>query len=110
MNPPPEVSVVLPTYNEARNIADLVDAIGAALSGRPGGYETIVVDDDSPDGTAGVVRTRFGDRPEVCLIVRTDERGLASAVRRGIEASEGDVVAVMDTDFNHDPAMLPQMV
>jgi dolichol-phosphate mannosyltransferase len=106
----PAVSVVLPTYDEAGNIASLIERISAALAGAGLTYEVIVVDDSSPDGTAQVVRDRFGECPEVRLMVRTDERGLASAIRRGIEASRGDAVAVMDTDFNHPPEMLPQMV
>lgn len=104
------VSVVLPTYNEAQNIAELVEEIERALAAADLAYEIVVVDDNSPDGTAAVVQERFDANPSVRLIVRTDERGLASAIRRGIEASSGSVVAVMDTDFNHSPSMLPQMV
>lgn len=106
----PLVSVILPTYNEAGNIGDLVAAIRQALGDAGMAYEVIVVDDNSPDGTADIVRRQFGDAPEVRLEVRTRGRGLASAIRHGIEQSQGEIVAVMDTDFNHPPAMLPQMV
>src|SRR5882724_4281315 len=103
---PPRVSVVLPTYNESGNIGRLIPALresGQSLRE----LELVVVDDDSPDHTADVARN---SGPGVRVIVRTDERGLATAVRRGIEAARGDVVVVMDTDFNHQPEMIPQMV
>ena len=104
------VSVILPTYNEAGNIGDLVAEIRSHLGKSGLDYEVLVVDDNSPDGTAEVVRSRFGELPDVKLMVRTHGRGLASAIRYGIENSRGQAVVVMDTDFNHPPAMLPQMV
>lgn len=104
------VSVILPTYRERDNILDLIDAIEANLQG----FETeiLVVDDNSPDGTADVVRQRMQQRPAcpLQLFVRTQERGLATAIKFGLRQSRGDVVVVMDTDFNHDPKMIPQMV
>ena len=119
-----EVSVVLPTYNERDNIVDLVEAIEQHLTPRQWRYEVLVMDDNSPDGTAAVVRERFGladesvtafpalseGRGDVRLIVRTAEKGLAKAIRHGLEAARGRTLVVMDTDFNHDPAMIPQMV
>ena len=105
-----KVSVILPTYNERRNIVPLIEAIEAQLASRPEGLEILVVDDNSPDGTADAVREQFRDDPRVRVLVRTRERGLATAIWHGIAHAEGDVVAVMDTDFNHDPQMLPQMV
>jgi len=101
-----KLSIILPTYNERDNIVVLV----AELL-RIGGdaVEVMVVDDDSPDGTAGVVRQQFQDDRRVRLIVRTSDRGLAKSIRAGIEAASGDAVLVMDTDFNHDPSMLPLM-
>lgn len=100
------LSVILPTYNEKDNIAPLVAELLRA--GGPH-VEVIVVDDDSPDGTAAVVRERFGGEERVRLIVRTEDRGLAAAIRRGIEEARSDAILVMDTDFNHDPEMLPLM-
>lgn len=105
------VSVVLPTYNEARNIGDLIDAIQAQAPALGSPLEIVVVDDNSMDGTADVVRARANRaNSTVRLFVRTTERGLATAIRHGIEQSQGDVIVVMDTDFNHDPRMIPQMV
>jgi dolichol-phosphate mannosyltransferase len=124
-SPPLDISVVLPTFNERDNICDLVDAIHQVLSAHEHNYEIVVVDDSSPDGTADVVRTRYGltdtsgavlpppvdgeARGTVKLIVRTQDKGLANSIRDGLLAAQGQILVVMDTDFNHDPAMVPQM-
>lgn len=119
--PPADVSVVLPTYNERDNICDLIDAIWQELEPLGWRFEVLVVDDNSPDGTAEVVRTRFaaveGCMPDVAskpqsvrLCVRTADKGLAKSIRHGLEIARGQTLVVMDTDFNHDPAMIPQMV
>ena len=104
------VSVVLPTYNEAKNIVPLIEAIEEHLGPLGLELEIVVVDDSSSDGTAAVVRERFADDGRVRLTVREKERGLAGAILCGLRQCQGDVVVAMDTDFNHDPAMLPQMV
>ncbi len=103
------LSVVLPTYNERGNIEELVRRIKQTLDGITD-YEIIVVDDNSPDGTADVIRGAFGGDGSVRLDVRTDERGLATAIRRGIELSTGATIVIMDTDFNHDPKYIPQFI
>jgi dolichol-phosphate mannosyltransferase len=111
-HPPPsaKTSVILPTYNERDNIVELVQAIHQHLGAGGFDYEVVIVDDDSPDGTADVVGQTFGDDSRVKLHVRTEERGLATALRYGAEHSQGEVLVFMDTDFNHDPAMIPQLV
>jgi dolichol-phosphate mannosyltransferase len=105
-----DVSVILPTYDERDNIVPLVQAIQRELGDAGIAYELLIIDDSSPDGTAQVVRDHFGDDERVRLFVRTEDRGLARAIVYGIKHAQGDTVAIMDTDFNHDPAMLPQMV
>ena len=102
----PRLSVVLPTYNESGNIARLIEAVREAAQ-PVSELEIVVVDDDSSDGTAEVAAASGAD---VRVIVRKTARGLATAVRRGIEEAKGEVVVVMDTDFNHQPEMIPQMV
>jgi dolichol-phosphate mannosyltransferase len=106
---PPDVSVVLPTYNESESLPRIVPRIVAAL--RTGGLrpEVIVVDDDSPDGTAEVARSLGRDLP-VRAIHRTDERGLATAVLAGFAASEAPVCVVMDADGSHPVEALVDMV
>ncbi|HDL64736.1 MAG TPA: glycosyltransferase [Proteobacteria bacterium] len=104
------VSIILPAYNEKDNIIPLIDAIREIFAGRTEEYEIIVVDDNSPDGTGRAVEERYGVDKSVRCIVRKDERGLATAIRRGISESSGDIVIVMDTDFNHNPDILPQLI
>ncbi|GAB4448981.1 MAG: polyprenol monophosphomannose synthase [Anaerolineae bacterium] len=104
-----KTSIILPTYNEKDNIIELIEAIFAALNAE-NDFEVVVVDDNSPDGTAEAVRTRYANDPRVKLHVRTTERGLATAIRYGAEHSGGDILVFMDTDFNHDPAIIPQMI
>ncbi len=105
-----KASIILPTYKEKDNIVELIQAIFAALEPCALAYEVVVVDDNSPDGTAEAVRQNFGSDSRVKLFVRTGERGLATAIRYGIDHSDGDIVVSMDTDFNHDPKILPQMI
>ncbi len=116
-----DVSVILPTYNERDNICDLIDAIEQTLGPLGWPYEVLVMDDKSPDGTAEVVRQRYnlaigtdqnriGTGGLVRLHVRTQDKGLANSIRDGLERATGRTLVVMDTDFNHDPAMIPQMV
>ena len=102
------VSVIVPTYNEADNIVEVITRLQHALRGQS--HEIIVVDDDSPDGTWQVARSHGAGDPAVRVIRRIGERGLASAVLDGMAAAEGDALAVMDGDLQHDEAALPQMV
>lgn len=104
-----KVSVVLPTYNEAENIVDIVLTINKYV---PDGWERqiIVVDDNSPDGTYAKVTEEFGDEPVVLPILRQTDRGLAKSIRAGIEASDGDIVIAMGADFTHDPREIPKML
>jgi dolichol-phosphate mannosyltransferase len=104
-----KTSIILPTYNEKYNIVELIDAIFRTLLDETD-YEIVVVDDNSPDGTAEAVRDSFPADPRVKLFIRTGERGLATAIRYGAERSTGNILVFMDTDFNHDPAILPQMI
>ncbi len=104
------VSVILPTYNERDGIAELVAEIVAIARAARLDFEVLVVDDDSPDGTGAHVEEAFRAEPAVRVHVRRGERGLASAIHRGIVEARGDFVVVMDSDGNHDPALLPLML
>ncbi len=97
-----QLSVVLPTYNEAGNIARMVAALRDELKALD--HEVLVIDDNSLDGTAELAR-KAGAR----VIVRTAERGLATAVVRGIAEAKGTYVAVMDADFQHPVATVHRM-
>jgi len=103
----PEVSVVLPTYNERDNIGPLIEAILANLD-QP--TRIIVVDDDSPDGTWRVVEEMAAHDQRIELLRRTDERGLTSALNAGIARAKGRVIAWMDCDLSMPPEKLPELV
>ena len=102
------VSVIVPTYNEADNIVEVIDRLRRVLTGQA--HEIIIVDDDSPDGTWQLARRHGADDPAVRVIRRIGERGLASAVLDGMAAAEGDALAVIDGDLQHDESVLPSMV
>ncbi len=103
------VSVILPTFNEADNIGSLIAAV---LANIPQKFEPeiIVVDDNSPDGTASRVTEQFGRDPRIVTISRTTDPGLAKSIRAGVERATGDSLIVMDTDFTHDPAEIPRLL
>nr|WP_287070042.1 glycosyltransferase [Pyrobaculum sp.] len=100
------ISVVVPTYNEAENLAELVQRLDGALRE---GYEIIIVDDNSPDGTAEVARG-LASRYPVKVIVRERRGGLSSAVVEGARAASGRIVVVMDADLQHPPEIVPALV
>jgi len=104
------VSVILPTFNEAGHINLLISKILDIFSDRKINCEAIVIDDNSPDGTARVVSDKFNTDSRVKLIIRKNESGLASAIKRGIIESNGDIVVLMDTDFNHNPLDIIRML
>lgn len=103
-----ELSVVLPSFNEAGNIPILIDLLDKALSGIA--WEAIVVDDNSPDGTTEVARAIAGRDPRVRVIRRIGRRGLSGACIEGILSSSAPYVAVMDADLQHDETLLPMML
>lgn len=103
----PRLSVIVPTYNEFANIAPLVAAVRSVLGSVP--WEMIVVDDDSRDGTYDEVLRIAQSEPRLRCLRRVGRRGLSSAVTEGVLAANGEVIAVMDADFQHDEAKLPVM-
>lgn len=103
------LSIIVPTYNEKENISELVEHIFKVFSENEIEGEVVVVDDDSPDGTANVAES-LRSRYNVQVIVRKNERGLASAVIRGMEKAKGDILCVMDADLSHPPEVIPKML
>jgi dolichol-phosphate mannosyltransferase len=104
LGPPLRLSLVIPTYNESRNLPELVARLTSLLD-RPlgGSYELIVVDDDSPDRTWEVALELAKAHPQLRVVRRQGERGLSTAVIRGWQAARGEVLAVMDADLQHPP-------
>jgi len=103
-----ELAVVIPTFNESRNVPLLVAKLDAALAGR--NWEAIFVDDNSPDGTADAAREIGRRDPRVRVIQRIGRRGLSSACIEGMCATAAPVVAVIDGDLQHDETILPGML
>lgn len=103
------VSVIVPAFREAENLPVLIPRVCDALRQAGMSAEVIVVDDDSRDGTPQVMETLGGNFP-VRLIVRRGERGLSSAVIRGLREACGKVLVCMDADLSHPPEMVPRLV
>ncbi|MEJ1978239.1 MAG: glycosyltransferase [Acetobacteraceae bacterium] len=104
----PELTVVVPCYNEAANVAPLVARLEAALAGLR--WEVVFVDDDSPDGTAATVRAIAAADPRVRCLRRMGRRGLSSAVVEGALSSSAAYIAVIDGDLQHDETRLPDLL
>ena len=102
------LTVVIPTFNERDNIPVLVDRITASLVGVA--WQAIVVDDNSPDGTAAVVKAMSRVDPRIICLHRIGRRGLAGAVLEGIMSSSAPYIAVIDADLQHDESLLPRML
>jgi len=99
---------VIPTYNEAQNVKELIPRIESSLKGLP--HEIIIVDDGSPDGTADVAESlgrRYGN---IRVLRRPKKMGLASAIADGLKIAKGEIVAIMDADLQHPPELLSKML
>jgi dolichol-phosphate mannosyltransferase len=106
-----DVSVIIPTYKEAENLPLLVPEVAEALERRGWRWQVIVVDDNSTDATPEVLNDLAARYPgQFAYRIRTDERGLSSAVVAGLAMAGGDVLVVMDADLSHPPERLPALV
>src|SRR5208282_5674151 len=103
-----DLAIVLPTFNESKNVGPILDRLETALKGIR--YEVIFVDDDSPDGTADAVRRMAEQHNNLRVLQRIGRRGLASACIEGILGAAAPLVAVMDADMQHDESILPEML
>lgn len=109
-----EVSIILPTYNESKNIGGILDHIQKLIP-KDLRAETIVVDDNSPDNTARIAEDYFISIREktshtINVIKRKAKDGLSSAILNGIQQSSGNTIIVMDSDFSHPPHMIPKLI
>jgi len=103
-----KLSVISPTLNEAQNVAALVDQFQRVLGDLD--YEVLIVDDNSPDLTWAVAEQISLQNPRVKSLRRMKDPGLGMAVVEGFSAAEGDILACIDADLQHDPSILPKMV
>jgi dolichol-phosphate mannosyltransferase len=104
----PELSIIVPTFNERENVAELTKRLRKCLARRS--WEVIFVDDDSPDGTAEAVRELAATDARVRCIQRLGRRGLSSACIEGMLATSAPYLAVIDADLQHDERLLPRML
>ncbi|MBC8495046.1 polyprenol monophosphomannose synthase [archaeon] len=102
------ISIIVPTFNEAQNISLLIPKIHDVLNGNYK-HEIVVVDDNSPDGTAKVARS-LAKKHNVRVLLRKNKRGLSSAVIDGFKFAKGDTLCVMDADLSHPPDVLPKVL
>ena len=107
---PVRLSLIVPTYNESRNLEELLRQLTAVLEPPLSGkYEIVVVDDDSPDRTWEIAMRVAERLPMVRVMRRRGEKGLSTAVIRGWQAARGEVLAVIDADLQHPPEVLARL-
>lgn len=108
---PVSLSLVIPTYNESKNIRAIAEILSGLLDqAMPEDYELIVVDDNSPDRTWELALALIPEYPQLRVMRRTEERGLSTAVIRGWQAASGQILGVIDGDLQHPPKVLLQLL
>jgi dolichol-phosphate mannosyltransferase len=110
----PQVSIILPTYNESQNILNVLKTISETIP-KNIPIQTIVVDDNSPDGTGTIVEEYMKNVKKIAehtieIIHRKAKDGLGSAILNGIQQAKGDTIVVMDSDFSHPPQIIPKLI
>lgn len=103
-----EISIVVPTYNERENIEDLLLAVSKTLEGYD--YEIIIVDDNSPDGTAKIVQEYSAKDDRIKLLVRSGKLGLGSAIIEGFGMAKGNYFLMVDADLSHGPEDIKRVI
>lgn len=104
------VSVILPTYNEAEAIVPHALHVSKVLAKAGYKHEVLVVDDDSPDGTADVVRKAGAKNKNIRILIRKSNHGLGLSIGDGVRSATGNIIIGMDADGNHDPEDMPNML
>lgn len=109
-----QVSIIIPTYNESQNILEVLKSIEEHLPANTTA-QTIVVDDNSPDGTGKLVEDYLQNVKKIAnhtidVIHRKTKEGLSSAILKGIQYATGNTIVVMDSDLSHPPSLLPKML
>jgi dolichol-phosphate mannosyltransferase len=108
-SPAPELSVVVPAFNEEENVVALVEEIAQALRGRMP-FEMLFVDDHSRDGTLAALRAACARFPELRVLHHARQSGQSTAVRNGVKAARAAWIATLDGDGQNDPADIPKLV
>lgn len=110
----PQISIVIPTYNESQNILNVLKSIGDIVP-KNILMQAIVVDDNSPDGTGKIVEDYLKNVKKIAgytidIVHRKTKNGLSSAILSGIQRATGDTIVVMDSDLSHPPSIIPKMI
>jgi dolichol-phosphate mannosyltransferase len=110
----PQLSIVVPVFNEQDNVAPLVAEIVAALRGRTAGdggdFEIVYVDDHSRDGTFAALQRLKAEVPELRVLRHATQSGQSTAIRNGVKAARGAWIATLDGDGQNDPADIPKLL
>ena len=101
------LSVIIPTFNEKKNIVRLIEKIQGVI---PPSHEIIIVDDNSPDGTGAEVKKKYSGNSKIHLINRRQDPSLGKSVLLGIEKARGKIIIGMDADGNHKPDEIPELL
>ncbi|MCC6422583.1 MAG: glycosyltransferase [Phycisphaerales bacterium] len=107
-SPPPPISLIVPTLNEAENLESLVERIAGALAGRE--YEILIVDDNSRDRTPEIAAQMAKRYPLRLLVRQHPTNGLSGAVMHGMTEAKGEILVVMDADLQHPPEKIPELI
>jgi dolichol-phosphate mannosyltransferase len=105
-----DLTVIIPTFNEAANIRKIVSEVDAVFSKNSLNGEILVVDDNSPDGTTDIVNELKKTRINLSLVIRKQDHGLSQSVVEGFRLARSDIFLVMDADLSHPPALIPTMI
>jgi dolichyl-phosphate beta-glucosyltransferase len=106
----PDLSVIVPAYNEEQRLLPTLQRLHAYLAGQPIRYELLVVDDGSTDETCQVVEAAMATIPHLSLLRQSPNRGKGAAVRRGMLAARGRVRVMCDADCSTPPEQLPRLL
>jgi dolichol-phosphate mannosyltransferase len=109
LSPTPQLSVVVPVFNEQDNVGPLLREVVAALRGRID-FEAVFVDDDSKDGTLAALQALKAEVPELRVLHHVRQSGQSTAVRTGVKAARGAWIATLDGDGQNDPADIPKLL
>jgi glycosyltransferase involved in cell wall biosynthesis len=110
LSPPLNVSVVIPIYNEAANVAELVARVGGALERTGKSFELICVDDGSRDGSAAALEALAAERPWLKPLYLIRNYGQSAALQAGFDAAQGEIIVTLDGDLQNEPDDIPELL